>query len=557
MRKYVLAIIGLVLLCLVAALGSATASPATVIVDSTTDVNDGDTSSIGNLILSPGPDGVISLREAIAAANHTAGSDYIEFNIPLADPGYMVSGIAGTWTISLTDSLPTLTDGGTIIRGDTQAVNVPDNPNPNGPEIEINGLGMAFGSCFEVTSADNVIRVLVINRCEDSGIAISGSSATTNTISGNYIGTDVTGSSDLGNSQWGVYIFNGAHNNTIGGDTPVERNIISGNSYSGVAISQSGTDGNTISGNYIGTDKDGLIDLGNTQSGVTIAFYAQNNTIGGDTPGERNLISGNDGYGVTIGGSLTDGNTVSGNYIGTDKDGSSDLGNAYHGVYIFAGAQNNVIGGDTPGESNLISGNDQNGVQISGFSTDGNTVSGNYIGTDATGLIDRGNSQDGVYIEGGAEDNTIGGDTPGESNIIAFNDLDGVDVNGAATTGNTITQNSIHSNTFLGIDLVSGGNTELPAPAISGALCGGISGTAPANATVEVFTSPDGEGKTYLATTSADGATNWSAPGPFFTLDTYVTATATDGSGNTSEFSTAVIPVTCPQTFLPLIMKGY
>jgi len=558
MRKYVLAIIGLVLLCLVAALGTATASPDTVIVDSTTDVSDGNTSSISSLIANPGSDGVISLQEAILAANNTAGSDYIEFNIPLADPGYMVSGIAGTWTISLTAPLPTLTGGGTIIRGDTQAVNVPDNPNPNGPEIEISGVGMGSGGdCFGISSDNNVIQGLVINRCKGSGIRINGSSATTNTISGNYIGTDVTGSSDLGNGTFGVLISDGAQNNTIGGDTPVERNIISGNSYSGVAISWSGTDGNTISGNYIGTDKDGLIDLGNTQSGVTIALMAQNNTIGGDTPGERNLISGNDAHGVTIYGNLTDGNTVSGNYVGTDKDGSSDLGNAYHGVYIFAGAQNNVIGGDTPGESNLISGNDQNGVQISGFETDGNTVSGNYIGTDATGLIDRGNSQDGVYIEGGAEDNTIGGDTPGESNIIAFNGLDGVEVHGEATTGNTITQNSIHSNTFLGIDLVSDGNTGLSAPEISGALCGEISGTAPANATVEVFTSPDGEGKTYLATTSADGGGNWSAPGPFFTLDTYVTATATDGSGNTSEFSTAVTPVTCPQTFLPMIMKGY
>jgi hypothetical protein len=555
MRKYVLAIMGLVLLCLVAALGSATASPATVIVDSTTDVNDGDTSSISNLIATPGPDGVISLREAILAANNTAGSDYIEFNIPLADPGYMVSGIAGTWTISLTALLPPLTGGGTIIRGDTQAVNVPDNPNPNGPEIEISGVGMGSGSCLAITSANNVIRVLVINRCELSGIAISGSSATTNTISGNYIGTDVTGSSDLGNSQHGVYIFNGAQNNTIGGDTPVERNTISGNSYSGVAISQSGTDGNTISGNYIGTDKDGLIDLGNTQSGVTIAFMAQNNTIGGDTPGERNLISGNDAYGVTIYGSLTDGNTVSGNYIGTDKDGSSDLGNAYHGVYIFAGAQNNVIGGDTPGESNLISGNDQNGVQISGFETDGNTVSGNYIGTDATGLIDRGNSQDGVYIEGGAEDNTIGGDTPGESNIIAFNGLDGVEVHGAATTGNTITQNSIHSNASLGIDLHDGGNNLYPVPTVSSVDgCFTVSGTAAAGDMVEVFTGPDEEGKRYLASDLAETG-DWQVVGPF-NFDTYVTATATDASGNTSKFSTAA-PAACYTVFLPLAMKSY
>ncbi|NIN66029.1 MAG: right-handed parallel beta-helix repeat-containing protein, partial [Anaerolineae bacterium] len=99
-------------------------------------------------------------------------------------------------------------------------------------------------------------------------------------------------------------------------------------------------------------------------------------------------------------------------------------------------AQANVIGGDTTAERNVISGNDGYGVLIAGSGTMSNTISGNYIGTDASGSVDLGNVGCGVWIVGGAQANVIGGDTVGERNIIAFNDLDGVLVDGA-TTGNT------------------------------------------------------------------------------------------------------------------------
>jgi hypothetical protein len=74
--------------------------------------------------------------------------------------------------------------------------------------------------------------------------------------------------------------------------------------------------------------------------------------------------------------------------------------------------------------------------------------------------------------------------------------------------------------------------------------------------TVEVFTGPDEEGKTFLTTTSADGSGIWTALGPF-TLDTYVAATATDASGNTSEFSAHVAAGDCYPVFLPLCVKNY
>ncbi|NIN65002.1 MAG: hypothetical protein GTO63_09935 [Anaerolineae bacterium] len=672
MRKYVLVIMGLVLLFLLAALGTATASPDTITVDSTTDVLDAaghcDLVDIGDL---PGPDMETSLPEAICAANNHAGSDTIAFSIPVTDTGYEVSGIAGTWTISLTSSLPSLTGGGTVISGTTQ----PEG-NADGPEIEISGADMGSGACLRIESAGNVIHGLVINRCPNDGITIIGTSATTNTVSGSYIGTDASGSSGLANGQNGVGVREGAQDNVIGGDIPEERNVISGNGWDGVRIQ--GAMSNTVSGNYIGTDASGTSGLGNDLEGVRILGDASNNVVGGNTEGERNIISKNKQTGVSIGGSGATGNTISGNYIGTDVTGTEDLGNGYDGVSIWSGAKYNTVGGDTEGERNVISGNDSDGVviedngtmnntvsgnfigtvvtgtqalgngwagviiqdsaqnntiggtstgernvvsgnhiglSISGSGTMSNTVSGNYIGTDYTGTQDKGNTTYGVRIGGGAQNNTVGGDTSGErnvisgngmhgltiyhsgtdgntvsgnyigtdatgtqglgntwngvyleegaqnniigsDNVIASNGLDGVEVRGITTTGNTISRNSIHSNGLLGIDNYVGGNTELPPPVIFGALCAAIVGTAPPSATVEIFTGPDGEGKTYLATASADVGGLWSIVGSF-TFDIYVTATATDASGNTSEFSAQATPGACCQVFLPLTVKSY
>ena len=253
--------------------------------------------------------------------------------------------------------------------------------------------------------------------------------------------------------------------------------------------------GNKVEGNYIGTDATGTLDLGNKFAGVVISGVAFN-TIGGTTSGARNVISGNN-KGIRITGSAAKGNKVAGNYIGTDATGTADLGNDSFGVWIDNGASNNTIGGATSGAGNVISSN----------------------------------AFTGVFIDG-APSNTVG---PG--NVISGNGNDGVRISGAGAIGNTITGNSIHDNTELGINNMMGGNTELTPPTVTAA--GSASGISDcASCTVEAYSDADDEGETFHGTATTAAGTcpcAWSFSGAV--TGPNITATVTDGSGNTSEFS--------------------
>src|SRR5439155_671970 len=148
----------------------------------------------------------------------------------------------------------------------------------------------------------------------------------------------------------GVFIW-GAPSNTIGGTTPAARNIISGNTGDGVFVYTNTATLNVIEGNYIGTNITGTIALANQSNGVDINGGV-GNTVGGATPGARNIISGNNalpGYltwGLLIWNNAST-NSVEGNYIGTDVTGTVPLANG-EGIFIYA-ASGNVIGGVTSG----------------------------------------------------------------------------------------------------------------------------------------------------------------------------------------------------------------
>jgi hypothetical protein len=443
----------------------------------------------------------------------------------------------------------------------------------------IDVLGLVTGTVIGGTtaSARNIISASGNRQLPESefpGVGVRAECAGV-TISGNYIGTDVTGMRSLGNAVDGVfaytYLVGPSPEVTVGGTQPGAGNLISGNGQSGVDVGKSGV---VIQGNLIGTDVTGTYTIPNGQYGVYIrtAGNGQPDLVGGSVPGARNLISGNRSQAIAV---ESSGNLIQGNYIGTDITGSVALDRA--GIYLFPQARNTYIGTDGDGVSDASEGN-----LIYGFITiDGsnNVVAGNIIGADRTGTQPLANPNDvggtlGISIRFGASDNRIGSNFDGvsdnlEANQIAFNFYGGIDVDGGTATGNRIWGNSIFANGPSddrswydrsrfgnGITLSEGGNNSQPAPTItslsvtSSALAIGGTFAGPANATVtlEFFSSaqPDstgfGEGQTLLTHTTAttDGAGHGTfsitVPLPAAGQD-WISATATDPSGNTSQFS--------------------
>lgn len=321
-----------------------------------------------------------------------------------------------------------------------------------GNYIGVNASGTAavsntFGVYISGGATNNVIggestgaRNLISGNTE--GIEIWGTGTTSNTVLGNYIGVNASGTAALGNTLEGVYITGGASNNVIGGESASARNLISGNEH-GIKISDADTTGNRVLNNYIGVNPSGMAGLGNTLDGVYITGGAANNVIGGESTGARNLISGN-GYGIDLFGVGTMSNTVSGNYIGVNVSGTAAVTNTY-GIYISGGATNNVIGGESAGARNLISGNGY-GIEIWGTGTTSNTILGNYIGVDVSGTAAISNKRDGIYITGGAANNVIGGKAPGARNLISGNQGYGVDIVGTGTASNAVLGNYIGVN---------------------------------------------------------------------------------------------------------------
>ncbi len=278
------------------------------------------------------------------------------------------------------------------------------------------------------------------------GIEISGATTTGNVIQGNYIGTDVTGTLDLGNAGHGIRIESGASTNTIGGTTAATRNVIAGNDLDGIYIHGTGTSGNVVQGNYIGLDATGTTAIGNGDDGVWVGTGATGTTIGGTTAGAGNVISGNIDVGIVISGTGTSGTVVQGNYIGTNAAGTGAVANGDDGIWIGGGATNSTIGGTTAGARNIISGNTMDGVQIHDVGTSNNVVQGNYIGTDVTGNVALANGDTGVSISGGATGNTIGGTTSAHRNVISGNTAEGVHITGSGTDSNTVSGN------YIGVD---------------------------------------------------------------------------------------------------------
>ena len=425
----------------------------------------------------------------------------------------------------------------------------------------------------------------LISGNDNGGISIEGTSATGNQVRGNFIGTNAAGSAALGNDGPGIEILD-APNNIIGGadhDAGVcnnSCNLISGNGFidDGIVVEGDLASGQTIQGNFIGTNLAGTAAIPNEGSGITIDEGSTGHLIGGlSDPGvcskACNLVSGNDGDGIELDHSNASGCTIQGNFVGTTANGMAALANRDAGITIDS--KNNQIGGSVAGRGNLISGNGRDGIDF--FAADNNTVQGNLIGVAADGVSPLGNGDDGVELTGA--NNLFGGPNSGEANIIAYN-LRGIahyGLGGSGNSGNRYSRNIIHSNGGLGIDLVAGGfgitandagdgdtgqNDLQNFPVLNAAVTdgtsvrieGALNSNASATFTIEFFAnaacdaSGNGEGRTFIAATQVTtGSDGNAAFNEIFTVAVaegeFVTATATNAGGSTSEFS-ACQPVT-------------
>ncbi|MCA9443050.1 MAG: Calx-beta domain-containing protein, partial [Candidatus Omnitrophica bacterium] len=380
------------------------------------------------MVTNTADDGTGSLRQAIQDSNSSFGEvDTIEFNI---------SG-DGPHSIQPMSALPTLTDP-VVIDGFTQGAATPQTsddavPNSNPPDkpinavlkIEIDGsLAGAGATCFYVTGGGTVIRGLAINRFQGVGVYIQFGGG--NRIEGNFIGTDVAGAIAVGNGADGVAIVNSS-DNLIGGPDPEDRNLISAN-FRGMGIFESTSIGNTVQGNFIGTDATGSSDLGNEIFGIHI-LGAANVLIGGLEIGMGNLVSGNDRHGINL--SRDSSNIrIQGNFVGTDLVGTTAIGNSLSGVRLLE-SSSNLIGGATPGASNLISGNEENGVFIEGPTSTQNRFENNRIGSNLSGLAGLGNGHNGI-----SSASDVGPAQSFLGNTFLGNDLLAIDVNDDGVSAN-------------------------------------------------------------------------------------------------------------------------
>jgi hypothetical protein len=429
-------------------------------------------------------DGVVTLREAITAANanHNItdvvgngayGADIIQFIIP----GKTVH------TITLTQALPKITDT-LAINGYSQpgalqnGLFVGDNAKVL---IELDGSNAGNVNGLDIEAANSSVTGLVINRFGENGILLS--NAPNTVIVGNFIGTDPTGKLAEGNDSSGIEV-QASSGVRIGDGDPVFRNIISGNHVGG-------------------------LDIVSNSLGVI----------------------------------------VQGNYIGTDATGNAPLGNKLNGIFVFDKSQA-VIGGIDPGQGNVISANLASGINLH---TAANVVKGNLIGVGASGAP-LGNLVDGVDLLDNT--NLIGGLEPTAGNTIAFNE-EGVFVLHSTQT-NAILGNSIFSNQDLGIFLQDDANAAQAAPVLLSALSDGSStvvqgtlhGLPVRNFRIELFSNDTadpsgfGEGQHFLVDiivkTDGQGDAHFTVTLAGVHAGQFITATATDGPGNTSTFSRAL-----------------
>ncbi len=336
-------------------------------------ISDGAT---GNTIGGPGGLGNVISGNAITGILLDAASNTVQGNtIGLAPDGTVLANSNGIYVNAASNQIGGSAAGaGNTISGNTNlGVFLPTTATgtrvqgnliglaPDGSTVRGNGWGVVVTNSSRNwigTDGDGLGDATegnVISGNNGGGIKIEGAS-TWNVVAGNLIGTDAAGTAARGNLAMGIWLVSGASYNRIGTDgdgvsDSLERNVIAGSTTYGIEIGDTTTIGNVVAGNYIGTDKDGLNALPNGNHGVLVRRGSSGNRIGTDGNNvsddlERNLISGNTGWGVVIADANSNRNVVAGNDVGTKANGLSALPNAGGGVYVGGTVTGNRVGAD-------------------------------------------------------------------------------------------------------------------------------------------------------------------------------------------------------------------
>jgi CSLREA domain-containing protein len=289
--------------------------------------------------------GTVTLRKAITAIN--AGTDVSEPDIQGATTGTF--GVNDTILFNIAGSGPSTIDIGSS-SDSAHGMALPSLTNPvlinttSPQQVILDGTDAgANPTGLTLLGGSSTINGLSFEHFSGAGIDLTSSN---NLITGNFIGTDFTGTTAAGNGN-GIIVASGS-GNTIGGTSASARNLISGNTLNGILISTT-AGASTVDGNFIGTTLPGTGPLPNAGNGVLISGGSSNNYIGGVIVGAGNVISANTLNGVLVTDSGTSSNLIGGNFIGTDDSGSTPLFNGSGAVDLTAAAAGNTFINNTIG----------------------------------------------------------------------------------------------------------------------------------------------------------------------------------------------------------------
>ncbi|MFN0153926.1 MAG: PKD domain-containing protein [Gaiella sp.] len=519
-----------------------------------------------------------TLRAAIDEANERDGPDTVGFDVPGA-------------------SIPVIAVSEVLVS--KQQITIDGATQPGGGKVELDG-GLrdpvaacdAFDSFHDGLILDgsaSLVRGLVLHSFPGYALVLGENGG--HKVTQTFVGVDAAGTSSLGNglacsledlpgTGYGGGILIGSSANTVG--LPGAGNVISGNSmrhpYEGgthcdtldhVGVEIAAGAGNVVQSNIIGLDVTGRVFVGparntscsaGTQAGVRVRG-GSGARIGGGSVDARNVIVSGDA-GVIVESSST-GTSIEGNYIGVDATGVSDPippgSISDKAVGIFSEEDGTRIVG------NVVSGN-ESGVQVAG--RDAN-VTGNRVGLAASSDAPVPNGLFGISASGSGA--LVVGNTIAYTSFGAGRFGHGILVDDGS--GNTLSRNVLFGNAGLGIDLATAGGSIGPTPndsafdadsgpnglqnhplvggAVVGAesvLSGSLDSAPLASFTIEVFASqacdPSGYGEagrfvgTFVVTTDVLGTAIFRQPIPGgFRAGEYITATATNSDGSTSELS--------------------